>query len=166
MTVVMAVVGVGYAGWKLSSARRLIELDSPDPYWIASIDGTRGDRALIWIWTPGPMRVTEVPIPFVIRLNRSDLLLQVKSAALHGLRVEVGPARGHGTVKGATEDGSSNSVVFVSSVNRLPFGSGDEFSIHSFPGTAPLGLRPLYSPPWDRHHSGYDLVEPLPTPAR
>jgi hypothetical protein len=151
--------------WRLSAARRIIDFESRDPFWIASIEGTPGDRAHLWIWTPGPMRLTEVPVPSVIRLSRSHLLLQVKSAAQHAVRLQVRRGRGDGAVEASTEEGSSNSVVFVSSVHRIPFLGDDAFSIHPFSAYVPLGLRPLYSPPWDRYHSSYDLVEPLPAPS-
>lgn len=159
---VVTFLGMVGGAWRLSAARRTIDFDARDPFWIASIQGTPGDRARVWIWTPGPMRLTEVPVPSVIRLNRSDLLLQVKSVAQHAVRLEVRRGRGEGRVEASTEEGASNSVVFVSSVNRIPFRGNDSFSIHPFAATVPLGLRPLYSPPWQTHHTGFDLVEPLP----
>ncbi len=158
-------LGMISTAWRLSAARRIIDFESRDPFWIASIAGTPGDRARLWIWTPGPMRLTEVPVPTVIRLNRSDLLLQVKSAAQHALRLEVRRGRGDGVVGVSTEEGSANSLVFVSSVNRIPFRGNDAFSAHPFNASVPMGLRPLYSPPWHTHHTGFDLVEPLPAPS-
>lgn len=164
LAALMVLLGLAGGAWHFSAGRRTIDLNSQDPFWTASIQGTPGDQAQLWIWTPGPMRLTEVPVPSVIRLSRSDLLLQTRSVGLHSMRLEVRRGRGSVAVALATEEGSSNSLVFVSSVNRIPIPGYQDFSAHPFNPSVPMGLRPLYSPPWHTHHTGFDLVEPLPAP--
>lgn len=126
---------------KLTTQRPFVDIDSPRPLWTASITGTNGDIAEIWVWTPTATLRTNLPVPVELRLRDRNFLLQVRSTQNRDMALDVvGKQSGNG--HGRLAAGGSNSVSFTS-VARIPFFPVDCYTGVS-PPSLPLGIRPVF----------------------
>lgn len=126
---------------KLTTQRPFVDIAAPRPLWTASITGTNGDLAEIWVWTPTATLRTNLPVPVELRFRDRNLLLQVRSAQNRDMALDVSGTE-HRNGHGRLTAGSSNSVSFTS-VARIPFFSVDSYTGVS-PPSLPLGLRPVF----------------------
>ncbi len=136
-----------------------VEIASKRPVWTAQITGTTGDVAQVWVWTRGATLLTNLSIPAELRLDRRELLLQVRSAGSQLLNLDVAGTEGstHLQING----GETNSAEFLSCFRYpiLPLGG---FTTAKLPGRVPLGLEPVYDNPWSTHPSRYEVRTNLP----
>jgi hypothetical protein len=148
---------VWVVGTKRSST---VEIASIRPVWTAQITGTTGDVAQVWIWTQDATLLTNLPIPAELRLDRRNLLLQVRSAGNRVLDLDmVGTKLGKAHVR--INVGQTNSAQFLS-FYRYPFLPIGWFMTTALPDQVPMGLKPVYETPWSDHPSRYDVKTNLP----
>ncbi len=137
-----------------------VEITSRHPVWTAQITGTTGDVAQVWIWTQGATLLTNLTIPAELRLDRRNVLLQVRSAGNRVLDLDM-VGTNMGTAHVQINVGETNSAEFLSffRYSFLPLGG---FTTARLPNQVPMGLKPVYDTPWSDHPNRYDVVTNLP----
>lgn len=137
-----------------------VEISSRHPVWTAQITGATGDVAQVWIWTQGATLLTNLSIPAELRLDRRNLLLQVRSAGNRVLDLDM-VGTNMGTAHVQINVGETNSAEFLSFYRYplLPLGG---FTTARLPNQVPMGLKPVYDTPWSDHPNRYDVVTNLP----
>ena len=153
----------GFAIWILNQASRsrVLDLASPTPYWTANITGTTGDVAQVWIWTPGPTLLTHLPVPSQLRLNRREVLIQVRSAGNLALNLDVDAGLRNGSAHVRLDAGKGYSAQFFSTLGRIPFLPLGGFTAGNIPPAVPLGLHPVYEHPWSLVYKRIDVMTNL-----
>ncbi len=156
-------VFAGFTIWILNQAgrSRVLDLASPNPYWTANITGTTGDVAQVWIWTPGPTLLTNLPVPSQLRLNRREVLIQVRSAGNLALNLDVDAGSRNGSAHMRLDAGKTNSAQFFSSLGRIPLVPWGGFSAGNLPPSVPLGLYPVYEHPLSPVYRRFDVMTNL-----
>ena len=152
-----------FAIWILNQAgrSRVLDLASPNAYWTANITGTTGDVAQVWIWTPGPTLLTNLPVPSQLRLNRREVLIQVRSAGNLALNLDVDGGSRNGSAHVRLDAGKTNSAEFASTLGRIPLLPLGAFTAGNLPPAVPLGLYPVYEHPWSTVFYRYDVMTNL-----
>lgn len=143
---------------RLQQASRTLTLSAERPLWTASISGSTGDTAEIWIWTATATLKTNLPIPVSLKLDRKSLLIAVRSRGNRDLAFDVG-LRSSGSAHLRLTAGQTNTAVFVSR-NWIPGMPVDFFMGTTFPAGAPMEVMPVYGPFWRRHTVGFEEVAP------
>lgn len=140
---------------RVATERPVVDIASPHPLWTASISGTNGDIAEIWVWTPSATLRTNLPVPAELRFRERNLLLQVRSAQHRDMDLDVS-ATNHGSAHGTINAGASNSVDFQA-YERIPVLPLGGFGCASLP-TATFGVRPIFAKFPFLYPSGYVAV--------
>lgn len=152
---VLLILGVALLFAWLLTRPRMVEIHSKKPLWTASITGTNGDTAEIWIWTPSATLRTNLPVPAELRMESKSLFVQVRSAGHHALMLDVTRPQG-GSAHAPLPEGAQGSVTFTSSA-RIPFLPILGFSCWASPQQSQLGLRPYFDKPPYLYPTRYDL---------
>jgi hypothetical protein len=152
---VLLILGVALLfAWFLTRPR-VVEIRSKKPIWTASLTGTNGDTAEIWIWTPSATLRTNLPVPAELRMDSKNLYLQVRSAGQHALRLDVTRSYG-GSAHVPLPEGSPGSASFTSATG-IPFLPVLSYGCWMNPGQSQLGFRPRFDKPPYLNPSGYEL---------
>ena len=156
---VVLMVLLGLATW--GKGQGSVEIAAARPIWTATLTGTTGDIAAVWVWTQTATLRTNIRVPAELRFDRKTLLVQVRSEGNLALAMDVtGTNRGSAHVR--IDAGTSNSAKFLSSYpfRLLELGG---FSTANLPSGVPFGLTPVYERPWSTWPIRYDTVTNLPT---
>ena len=140
---------------KVVTQRPFVEIAAPHPLWTASITGTNGDLAEIWVWTPTATLRTNIPVPVELRFRDKTLLLQVRSTQNRDMALDV-TGKDRGSAHGRLPAGASNTFDFQA-YERIPFLPIGGFSCGSAP-QATFWIRPVFAKFPFTHPSGYDVV--------
>lgn len=152
---VLLILGVALLFAWLLTRPRVVEIHSKKPLWTASITGTNGDTAEIWIWTPSATLRTNLPVPAELRMDSKNLYLEVRSASRHALALDV-EQHEHGSAHIRLWEGSPGIAAFTSSA-RIPFLPLDSYGCWMNGGQSQLGFRPRFDKPPYLNPSGYEL---------
>ena len=155
---VVLMVLLGLATW--GKGQGTVEIAAARPIWTATLTGTTGDIAAVWVWTQAATLRTNVRVPTELRFDRKTLLVQVRSEGNLALAMDVtGTNRGSAHVR--IDAGTTNSAKFLSSYpfRLLELGG---FSAANLPSGVPFGLTPVYERPWSAWPIRYDTVTNLP----
>lgn len=137
-----------------------VEIASARPIWTATLTGTTGDIAAVWIWTRNATLRTNLRVPAELRSDQKTLLVQVRSEGNLALAMAVtGADLGSSHVR--INAGTSNSGEFISSYPFRLLGLGG-FSAGNLPSSVPFGLTPVYERPWSAWPVRFDAVTNLP----
>jgi len=151
---------------RVSVRPQVIDLASVKPFWTASITGTTGDVASVWVWTSTATLLTNLTVPGELRLARSEVLIQVRSCGNLPLNLDVEGGTNHGSAHVRLLMGETNSAIFSSSIGRIPFLPVGRFGASTMPPLVPFGLRPVFDHPWSITMSRYDWVTNFPAGSR
>jgi hypothetical protein len=152
---VLLILGVALLFAWLLTRRRVVEIHSKKPLWTASLTGTNGDTAEIWIWTPSATLRTNLPVPAELRMDSKNLFLQVRSAGHHALRLDVEHPEG-GSGHAPMPEGFQGSAAFYSWA-RIPFLPLGGYGCWMNSQMSQIGLRPIFGKPPYLNPSSYDL---------
>ena len=158
----MAVIGAFLLllGWVLGTNRSsTVEIASIRPVCTAQITGTTGDEAQVWIWTRGATLLTNLSIPTELRLDRRELLLQVRSTGNQALDLDV--AGTEGTAHVHINVGEIDNAEFVS-FYRYPFVPLGGFTTFKLHGPEPFVPEPFYETFWSTRPSRFNWITNLP----
>ncbi len=137
-----------------------VEIAAARPVWTATLTGTTGDIAAVWIWTRNATLRTNLRVPAELRSDQKTLLVQVRSEGNLALAMDVTSTNLH-SAHVRIVAGTSNSAEFISSYpfRLLELGG---FSAANLPSSVPFGLTPVYERPWSAWPVRYDAVTHLP----
>ena len=137
-----------------------VEIAAARPVWTATLTGTTGDIAAVWIWTRNATLRTNLRVPAELRSDQKTLLVQVRSEGNLALAMDVTSTNLH-SAHVRIVAGTSNSAEFISSYpfRLLELGG---FSAANLPSSVPFGLKPVYERPWSAWPVRFDAVTNLP----
>lgn len=147
---------------------RPVDTAARHPIWTASILGSAGDLAEIWVWTPKSTLRTNLPLPVTLRFDEKNLLVQVRSQQNRDIVLVVLGRDGSGAHTRLAA-GSSNSAHFACFA-RIPFLSVERHAALPWlridtpgycgvnPPSVPLGIRPVFNQFPFLRPSGFDVV--------
>ena len=156
LVVLMVLLGLAMRG----KGRGRVEIAAARPIWTATLTGTTGDIAAVWIWTRDSTLRTNLRVPAELRTDQKTLLFQVRSEGNLALAMDVTSAN-LGSAHVRIDAGTSNSAEFISAYpfRLLPLGG---FSAANLPSGVPFGLVPVYERPWSVWPVRYDTMTHLP----
>ena len=136
-----------------------VEIAAARPIWTATLTGTTGDIAAVWIWTRNATLRTNLRVPAELRSDQKTLLVQVRSEGNLALAMTV-TSTNLGSAHVRIDAGTSNSAYFTSSYPFRFLGLGGH-SMANLPSSVPFGLTPVYERPWSVWPLRYDAVTHL-----
>ena len=156
LVVLMVLLGLATRG----QGEGRVEIGAARPVWTATLTGTTGDIAAVWIWTRNATLRTNLRVPAELRSDQKTLLVQVRSEGNLALAMDV-TSTNLGSAHVKIVAGTSNSAEFISSYRfpLLPLGG---HSAANLPSSVPFGLVPVYERPWSAWPVRYDTVGHLP----
>ena len=159
LVVLMALLGLATRG-DGQGRQGMVEIAAARPIWTATLTGTTGDIAAVWIWTPNATLRTNLRVPAELRSDQKTLLVQVRSEGNLALAMDVTSTNLH-SAHVRIVAGTGNSAEFISSYpfRLLELGG---FSAANLPSSVPFGLTPVYERPWSAWPVRFDAVTNLP----
>ena len=136
-----------------------VEIAAARPTWTATLTGTTGDIAAVWIWTRNATLRTNLRVPAELRSDQKTLLVQVRSEGNLALAMDV-TSTDLGSSHVRIDAGTSNSAYFTSSCPFRFLGLGGH-SMANLPSSVPFGLTPVYERPWSVNPVRFDAVTHL-----
>lgn len=137
-----------------------VEIAAARPIWTATLTGTTGNIAAVWIWTRNATLRTNLRVPAELRSDQKTLLVQVRSEGNLALAIDV-TSTDLGSSQVRIDGATSNSAYFTSSYPFRFLGLGGH-SMAKLPSSVPFGLTPVYERPWSALPFRYDAVTHLP----
>ncbi len=137
-----------------------VEIVAARPIWTATLTGTTGDIAAVWIWTRNATLRTNLRVPAELRSDQKTLMVQVRSEGNLALAMDV-TGTNLGSAHVGIVAGTSNSAFFTSSYPFRFLGLGGH-SMANLPSGVPFGLTPVYERPWSVWPVRFDAVTNLP----
>jgi len=156
LVVLMVLLGLATRG----NGQGRVEIAAERPIWTATLTGTTGDIAAVWIWTPNATLRTNLRVPAELRSDRKTLLVQVRSEGNLASAMDV-TSTNLGSAHVQINAGTSNSAYFTSSYPFRFLGLGGQWTAN-LPSSVPFGLTPVYEWPWSTWPVRFDAVTHLP----